>query len=165
MSNKGHQGETRKLNKKTLNKDKISKRYNEIIPLYERLGNNLTGDLTDLVQESNLEVLDIYSRTKSFDSFWDKIQLKNYTKPFEEIEDICGVRVIYFYLSDLEPLSKIIENEFEILEKVDKRAELGESIFGYRDKHYIVEIKKSWAKVPGYRKLIGVKCEIQLRTK
>ena len=149
---------------KSLNKDKFRKRYNDIFEYYERLGNNLTNDLRELLQEHKLDVLDIYTRTKSFKSFWDKIQIKKYDDPLEDIEDICGVRIIYFYLSDLEQISQIIEKEFEILEVVDKKAELGESAFGYRDKHYIVKIKKSWEAVPGYRKLIGLKAEIQLRT-
>lgn len=145
-------------------KEILARKYAEICPRYKRLAFNLHQALDNFLHAANIDVLDISYRIKKFDSFWDKIQRKQYKEPLEEIEDICGLRIICYYPSDLEKVSQIINEEFDVLEKTDKADLLEPDKFGYRSLHFIVTVKKDWLKAPNYRGLGDLKAEIQLRT-
>ena len=81
--------------KRKINKEKIKTQFNKNYLLYEKLSANIVEVLEEKIDSSNIDILNITSRSKKFDSFLDKIKRKNYTKPFEENEDFSGVRVIY----------------------------------------------------------------------
>ena len=132
--------------------------------LYERLGKNIVEALKTFLYDNGISYLEIYHRIKELDSFCEKIERKDYKKPFEEIEDICGVRIICYYASDIEKINKIIKKEFEILEQQDKSDLLGLKEFAYRSQHFIVKINKAWNAAPTYRGLEDLKAEIQVRT-
>ncbi|MEM6338092.1 MAG: (p)ppGpp synthetase, partial [Bacteroidota bacterium] len=74
-------------------------------------------------------------RIKTFESFWGKIERKGYDDPFSEIEDICGIRVVCYYTSDIDRIATIINDEFEVKESLDKSSALGSDRFGYRSNH------------------------------
>lgn len=94
----------------------------------------------------------------------EKIERKEYDSPLEEIEDICGVRIICYYLKDIPKIVEILKKEFKIYEsfKPEKRFEFDQ--FGYRSHHIVASINEGWSKVPNYHGLEGLKSEIQTRT-
>lgn len=147
-----------------MERENIEKEYLSRSPKYEKLGSNVKQVLIDLLKTHNIDVLDVSHRVKPFDSFLEKIYLKSYTNPFEEVEDICGLRIVYYYLSDLKKIGKIITDEFEVKESLDKTDLLEPDQFGYRSFHYIIKLKKKWLEVPNYRGLEDLKAEIQIRT-
>ena len=89
---------------------------------------------------------------------------KKIREPFDEIEDICGVRVICYYTSDVDKVTQIIKNEFQILESQNKSDLLGVNEFAYRSQHFIVKTNSKWNAAPNYRDLGNLKAEIQVRT-
>lgn len=140
------------------------KKFDELKNLYTRLGQNIVDAIKSFLQENEIPYLEVYYRVKEYSSFSEKIERKNYTNPFEEIEDICGVRIICYYLKDIERIQKIIKKEFNIKESVDKSESLGLKEFAYRSFHNIVTIKPNWCETPNYRGLNNLKTEIQTRT-
>lgn len=144
--------------------ENIKKDYLDRIDRYEKLGNNVKQVLIDLLKTNNIDILDVSYRVKQFDSFYEKIEFKGYKNPFEEVEDFCGLRIVCYYLSDLKKIDKIITDEFEVKESLDKTGILEPDQFGYRSFHYIVKLKKKWLEVPNYRGLEDLKAEIQIRT-
>jgi len=60
--------------------------------------------LESLVESQSIKIHTIEARTKTVESFRDKITRpeKNYDRPLEQISDISGVRIILYYLDDLE---------------------------------------------------------------
>lgn len=147
-----------------MNKSEIKIKYEELLPLYQRLGENVKQALIQFLDYSKIDYLDVEFRTKDFESFYKKIERKNYKNPFEEIQDICGLRIINYYQSDLDMVTDIIRKEFNVIESVDKQDELDDDRFGYRSYHYIVSLKKEWLKAPNYRGLSKLNFEIQART-
>lgn len=147
-----------------MNKDSINKEFQESKKLYDRLGQNIVDALKTFLEENKISILDIYHRVKEWESFSEKIERKGYSNPFDEIEDICGVRVICYYASDVDKINEIIANEFQILENQNKSELLGLKEFAYRSQHFIVKINKDWNTAPNYRKLGDIKAEIQVRT-
>lgn len=104
-----------------MNKNQISKEFQKIKNDYNRLGNNIVDALKTFLDEANIPFLEIYYRIKKFDSFFEKIDRKGYDNPFEEIEDICGIRIICYYNSDIIKINEIINNEFSVLEQQDNQ--------------------------------------------
>lgn len=143
---------------------KIKKQYFEAVTKYRKLAENIVDALKILLDEAQVSYLAIDYRIKSFDSFLKKIERKNYTNPFEQMEDICGVRIICYYRSDIERICAVINREFDILESQNKEALLEENQFGYRSFHYIVTVRKEWLAAPNYKGLDNLKAEIQIRT-
>lgn len=141
-----------------------SSEYQKISSEYECLGKNVVEALKTFLRENDIPFLDIYYRIKAFDSFSEKIDRKHYDNPFDDIEDICGIRIISYYISDIPKISKLISEEFSIIEEEDKADLLGLKEFAYRSKHFIIKINKKWTSAPNYRGLEKLKAEIQVRT-
>ncbi|MEE9361165.1 MAG: hypothetical protein V3U92_01040 [Cellulophaga sp.] len=147
-----------------MNKSDISREFQSKRDDYNRLGQNFVDALKMFLNDKEIPYLEIYHRVKKFDSFFEKIDRKGYSDPFTEIEDFCGIRIICYYASDLEKINDIINDEFMVLEQQDKSKLLGLKEFAYRSNHYITSVKGSWLAAPNYRKLEGLKSEIQVRT-
>lgn len=101
-------------------------------------------------------------RVKTLDSFVDKITRLETKEPFEDISDICGVRVICLFLSDLKRVGRIIERCFDIKEKDDKLYTESDA-FGYLSVHYGGSLPELFTG-PKYDEIKELKFEIQLRT-
>lgn len=145
-------------------KQEIKEYYDNNKICQTRLAENLIQALQHFCDEDKISIHSITYRIKEFESFFEKIERKSYDNPAEQIEDFCGVRIVCFYPNDLERISNIINSEFQILESIDKTANLEADRFGYRSHHYIVKIKKDWSNAPNYRGLEDLKVEIQVRT-
>lgn len=152
------------MSKKMLDKESLRIEYPLACQKYERLAENLRQALKIFLNNAGIDVLDVPYRVKEFESFWDKIQRKGYKDPLKEVEDICGLRIICYYPSDLDKISSLINSEFDVIESVDKADLLEPEKFGYRSLHFIVTVKKEWLNAPNYRGLDGLKAEIQART-
>ncbi len=147
-----------------INTDQIREKYAELLPRYQNLAINLNQALELFLHNAGISYLSIDKRVKDLDSFIEKTRRKEYTNPFDQIEDICGIRIICYYTSDLEKINDIIKKELNIIESADKEHLLKPDQFGYRSYHFIVKIKGDWLNAPNYRGLQDLKAEIQVRT-
>lgn len=154
-----------KINGIEFDKNSLSDKYGKIEPKFKRLGVNLREALINFLNELGITFVDVTYRIKGFESFWRKIQRKGYyDEPFKRIKDICGLRIIFYYLSDYKIISDIIYKELNVIETKYKQEELKSNQFGYRSTHFIVKIKQEWMNAPNYRGLNDIICEIQVRT-
>jgi len=124
--------------------------------------------IEDLLLEAEIDVVAIEGRAKSPESFLQKVEGKKdkYPDPLLDVTDLVGVRVIAYYLEDVEQIAKIIHREFDVDEEksIDKLDELDPDRFGYRSIHYIVSLSDKRALLAEWG-LFRDKCaEIQLRT-
>jgi putative GTP pyrophosphokinase len=138
--------------------------YEQIRPKYEELEVSLKRDLQAFLDEAGIHVLEVQSRVKDIESLWDKTKRKGYGDPLAETEDLCGLRVIALYASDLDGILEIIRTEFDVQKLEDRSRQLGPSEFGYRSIHVILTVKQDWLQAPCYRGLGGLKAEVQVRT-
>ncbi|MCK5687592.1 (p)ppGpp synthetase [bacterium] len=139
------------------------KKYLDELPMYDKLAENLKLAIEMFLAESGIGFLTVSARVKSEESFYEKIIRKSYADS-TMVEDICGLRIICYYQSDLKKIEDIIRKEFVVTESQDKEEFLNQDQFGYRSTHFIVQIKKSWLATPNYRGLDHLKAEIQVRT-
>ena len=144
--------------------DNYTKRFTELKPKYEKLGVNVKQAVESLLQENDIPYLSINYRVKEQKSFLEKINRKEYTEPFVETEDICGVRIICYFQNDIQKIQNIITKEFDVFEEQSKQELLNATEFGYRSTHLIARVKKEWESTPIFRGIVDLKFEIQVRT-
>jgi len=147
-----------------MDKKKLRSDYSERITKYKKLAINIREALTGFLNEKEIDFVEIQYRIKSFDSFCEKISRKKYNDPFSEIKDLCGLRIILYYESDIKLINNILRSEFSVINIEDKKESLGVDRFGYRSLHYAIKLPDAWLKAPNYRGLDGLFAEIQIRT-
>lgn len=115
----------------------------------------------------------VEARAKAIDRFGDKAakpspddpSMPRYPEPLKDITDLAGARVITFFPRDLERVCGSIEEEFIVVDRLDKGEELvAEERFGYQSIHYIVKLKASRSGLPEYQRFSDLVAEIQVRT-
>jgi putative GTP pyrophosphokinase len=147
-----------------ISQEEFRQQYNERKPHYERLAANLQAALKMFLTENQIPYLEVLARVKEVDSAYEKIARKEYERPFEQIEDWCGLRIICYYPSDIDRICDFLQREFIIQTQEDTAKRLAAHEFGYRSTHFILQVKPSWTDTPNYRALQNFKAEVQVRT-
>ncbi len=107
----------------------------------------------------------VKARVKSIPSTLDKIVRKRYEHSLQQVEDLVGVRVICLYPRHIDPIVSLLEHEFTVLEKVDKRPAPGTTQFGYSSVHLICTLMNTpRANLPEHTGMQDIRFEIQVRT-
>lgn len=140
--------------------------YKKERPKYEKFTSKLERLLEELLKAEDIGYYNIESRTKSVKSFEKKVQIKNYDNPLNDMTDFTGIRIILRSLSDVEKVSKLIENEFKINKEksVNKAKQLNPDQFNYLSQHFIVQINESRSCLKEWEDFKEVWAEIQVRT-
>jgi len=144
--------------------DQIIKSYFKQVPNYAAFGENLVQIITNSLKENDISFLSTQYRIKNIEQFLEKINRKKYKQPFAEMTDICGIRIICYFHKDVEEIIALLKNTFEIVEEIDKSRNEDPTKFGYRSKHLIVKVPKSWGNIPIFKDTKELKAEIQVRT-
>ncbi len=126
--------------------------------VYKQLANTVQEILKEKLKIENLKTAYVLSRVKDRGSFLEKIHRKGYSDPFQQMNDIVGVRVVCLYTEDIEKIAKLIRGHFNILEEDSKDKDLGTDKMGYHDLSFVVQSKE------GEENLGQYKFEIQVRT-
>lgn len=142
--------------------------YTAVRATYEDFSGKLKGLIEALLDQSNIQFQVVEHRTKTVESFREKITRanKNYSDPLREIKDLAGLRIIAYYSEDVESMCKLFENEFEIdtQNSVDKGKLLQPNEFGYRSIHYIAVLPVQRRELLEWIRFAGLSFEIQIRT-
>jgi len=88
---------------------------------YERFETLLRELIESLIKKEGVPA-QIASRTKSVQSFKEKVERKNkegrpYDDPINQITDVVGIRIITYYLRGVDIIGNLIKREFEVDEK------------------------------------------------
>ena len=142
--------------------NKIIKEYNAKQESYKFLVEEVQYLLSKLLNEQKIKIHSIPHRIKKIDSLITKIRKKKMDKPFEQIHDLVGFRVVCLFLSDIEKISNAIKTKFEVFDKNDKINE-EVKMFGYMSLHLKAKLKNPLRN--GIEKAIAdIPFEIQVRT-
>ncbi|MGA3953704.1 GTP pyrophosphokinase [Ralstonia nicotianae] len=133
-------------------------------PLADRLVAQLQDGL------SGVEHIDrVAARAKSLDRFLEKA-LKarkdggtKYDRPFEQIQDLVGARIIVFYKQDVDVVSQVIERYYRHIECRNLIPE-SESEFGYVGKHLILAFPEDLFDDDADRERSPIFFELQIKT-
>lgn len=115
------------------------------------------------MQSEGVIFLDVGHRAKAVDAAFEKYVRKRYTNA-DQIEDLCGIRIICYYPSDIGKIASVLKKEFSVQQEEDTALRLAPHQFGYRSTHFILQIKSSWLEAPQYREFKDIRFEVQVRT-
>ena len=138
--------------------------YRSKFGIYENFTNKLEDLIKDLLHA--IDIVQINYRPKTIESFADKINRegKDYLDPIQEITDLVGIRIICYYLEDVNVVSEILKREFKIdLENsIDKSQILDPDKFGYLSVHYIITLADNRKDLTEWKDYSEIKAQIQL---
>lgn len=143
-------------------------RYRASLNHYKDFTSRLENLLSDLCKSSRAKVHFVESRTKTPESFLDKIQRpeKSYSDPLTEVTDLVGERIVLYYQDDLKVVHELLKREFTIVEEVHthQAEKYDPDRFGYLSMHYVLRLGSSRSMLPEWRAFEGLVAEVQVRT-
>lgn len=143
-------------------------RYQADFDTYQGCASKLEGLVRDLLTQAEIDVVDVASRAKDPESLARKVETKNerYDDPLVEVTDLIGVRVIAYYLEDVERINAIIADEFTVDDEnsMDKLDLLESDRFGYRSVHHVISLNEQRSELAEWAIFNDKKAEIQVRT-
>lgn len=146
----------------------ILKTFDSEEPLYETWAKKLELLVREILETNKLSVHSVSGRTKNRKSLEKKIESKSrgYYTNLEDITDVVGVRVITYFADDVDRVAESIKQEFaiDVSASIDKRGQLDPEAFGYLSVHYIISLNDNRERLPEYKRLMGLKAEIQIRS-
>lgn len=144
------------------------KEYQRLRPLYEEFTRKLHLLIEEILKSHGIDYDVIGDRTKLVSRFEEKIRRpgKAYNDPVREFTDLAGIRIVLFYLEDVEKVARIIKQEFSIDQEnsVDQSDLLRPHEFGYRSIHYVVSLSSDRKNLVEWAAFGELKAEIQIRT-
>ena len=141
--------------------------YHAEIPLFEKMKTVVLERLQKCLDDNKILVAGLEARIKTEQSLAGKLELKGYKyRSLDDITDIVGARIITFYSDEVDLISALVEQMFEIdwANSVDKRKMLEIDRFGYMSLHYICRIPEAMYKDPDMPKLNQIRFELQMRS-
>lgn len=151
-----------------MNEQYVKKRieeYSKNREVYIEFADRILDIIKMLIKQGHpeLKIASFSRRAKEIESLRKKLSKDKYNEN-SEITDLAGVRIITYSRKDIEIISKIVKDNFEIDEKnsVDKTLKLEEDKVGYRAIHYVVSFDENRIRMPENQIFKELKCEIQI---
>jgi ppGpp synthetase/RelA/SpoT-type nucleotidyltranferase len=141
--------------------------YKSFLPVYEQMAEIIPQKLKEIFDEAGIIVAAVEHRVKAEDSLAGKLRLKGGKyKDIFDITDLVGIRVITFYIDDVDKVASVLERLFDIdwENSIDKRKAHEIDSFGYLSLHYICRIPESSYNNPEHPDLNKIRFEVQMRT-
>ena len=141
--------------------------YYTLLPVFSRMEEVIPGKLKAIFDDAGIIIAALEHRVKTEASLAGKLQLKGGKyKDIFDITDLVGIRVITFYIDDVDKVASIVERLFEIDwdNSIDKRKAHEIDSFGYLSLHYICRIPESVYADPEHPELNKIRFEVQMRT-
>ena len=141
--------------------------YRTHLPVFMQMAEVIPERLKGFFAEAGIIVAAVEHRVKTEESLAGKLRLKGGKyKDIFDITDIVGIRVITFYIDDVDKVASVLERLFEIdwANSIDKRKAHEIDSFGYLSLHYICRIPESAYSDHEHPELNRIRFEVQMRT-
>lgn len=171
MDESDHQGQD---NPARMNEAEFKEQWELDKPAHKAWGDYVVDTISQRLQTQEKNLNDFLkvpakSRLKDDRSLIDKAfyRGKDYSDPYNEIEDKVGARFIVLLQEELQIICDIIESnndwQFDACKHYETDRELDPLLFTYQSVHYILRPKREIA-VEGISIPISTPCEVQIRT-
>ncbi len=141
--------------------------YHQLLPIYEQMVEVIPEKLKEFFADAGIIIAALEHRVKTEKSLEGKLQLKGSKyNSIHDVTDVVGIRVITFYIDDVDKVASVLERWFEIdwENSIDKRKAHEIDSFGYLSVHYICRIPESSYSDPEHPELNRIRFEVQMRT-
>ena len=140
---------------------KILSEYKTNLTLYHDFCYIMNNLLEDMLKKGNYKY-HINTRVKDIASLSEKIRRKGLSgisyKHVQDIEDIVGMRVVFYTEMDRKKFLRKLHKEFKGSLKVEET----EGPYGYSSTHVIASLGEKRSELSEYKRFEEMKCEIQL---
>jgi len=140
---------------------KLVREFEKKRPVYEEFCFAVNKLLVNLLELKKYKY-QIYFRVKNPQKLEEKIirkkKRKKMYKNLSDVEDLAGVRIVFYLESDKEKFIKDLKQEIPNIIKIEDL----EKKNGYRAKHVIITLDSKRLELSEYKKFENLKCEIQL---
>jgi len=143
--------------------ESIKQEYEGNKTVYDRLRKEIEFILKERLESQRIPYHLVEGRVKGWESIAKKLRERDNWSTLGDLSDVCGLRVVCLFSSDVDRICKLIESTFRITKTDDKRSTKPEDSFGYLSVHYDAVLPESY-KGERYDSLKGMKFEIQVRT-
>lgn len=122
--------------------------------------------LLEIVLSSRSVDAQLEHRTKSVESFAEKLARKGYERPLAEMTDLSGVRIIVHTLDQVDLVGRLVADELAVDRElsVRKSERLAPDRFGYLSDQYIVRVGAARLTAAEWAPFAGDLAEVQVRT-
>ncbi|RAS69012.1 ppGpp synthetase/RelA/SpoT-type nucleotidyltransferase [Lentzea atacamensis] len=142
--------------------------YAEIRPKYEAYEKKLKELVETVLTHAKIDVVQVEGRVKTLDSFAEKIDRKDgkYTDPLKDMTDLVGLRIIAYYVEDVEQIAALLRSQFTVLEEhsANKQDALAPDQFGYASNHLVIRLGNDRCSLPEWSRYADIAVELQVRT-
>lgn len=147
----------------------LNKSFRDLRPQYEAFTESLERLIKTLISNQEIDFFQIEKRTKTEESFSEKIQREekqNKYSSLSDLTDLSGIRIITYLQEDCDTISEIIRGSFaiDIKNSVAKIDQLDPDKFGYLSTHFVVSLPENRLDLPEFSAFRNMKAEIQIRT-
>ena len=147
---------------------KLSNQYHEWVRVHPRAARDFRDAIEDLLNDAGIIFDRVAARVKGWPSLKAKAKKRNidgelmYPNPWDDIQDIVGVRVNVFHSTVIPEAITIFGNSFEVIKSVDKAAETRVAGgFGYGSHHLVLRVTEDMEDLADF---VGMRFEVQIRT-
>lgn len=144
-------------------KDEIVQEYSRRRNQYVGLAGAAETLIRQLLDTAQIVPHDVEARAKELESLRAKIALHPQYESLGDLPDLCGLRVILYYPSEVEAVATLLANEFEIIEREVHGAEVLES-FGYSSVHLVCRLSETRRSLREWSPYADLNLEVQIRT-
>jgi len=146
----------------------LSTAYEQEYSRRDSFTKRLAALIGTLLDRASIDFALIESRTKTPTSLAEKIARKQgkYANPLRDIPDLSGIRIITYYLEDVERVGQLICNEFAIdqSESSHHSDETSADRFGYVSRHYVLKLGARRGELEEWNDYASFTAEVQVRT-
>ena len=101
--------------KRNMHTELLLDAYHEQLPLYEKLKSIVVEQIYTCLHENHIRIAGLESRIKEEKSLANKLELKGYKyHSINDVTDIVGIRVITFFSDEVDIISALVEQMFDI---------------------------------------------------
>lgn len=147
---------------------KLSNQYHEWVRVHPRAARDFRDAIEDLLNDAGIIFDRVAARVKGWPSLKAKAKKRNidgelmYPNPWDDIQDIVGVRVNVFHSTVIPEAITIFGDSFEVIKSVDKAAETRVAGgFGYGSHHLVLRVTEDMEDLTDF---VGMRFEVQIRT-
>lgn len=144
-------------------REKLVQDYEHIRHEYDELAAASETLIRQLLESSEIVPHHVAKRSKEPDSLSAKISLHPQYESLDDIPDLCGLRVILHFPSEVRTVTSVLAQEFDVIESEVHGAEVPE-LFEYASIHLICRINENRRTLREWSRFGDLHLEIQIRT-
>jgi ppGpp synthetase/RelA/SpoT-type nucleotidyltranferase len=129
---------------------------------YQQLSYDVAYVLQTRFKDADIETARVTNQVQSLDAFVQNLAKDRYS-PNATPSSRATVDVVFLYRSDKAAIIDIIEDNFEVISRLDKLEQQDEDTFGYNALHYVVRLTEAAAGAH-YLDTRELECEVCVRT-